>query len=293
MSKKNLILTILIIATITFVFIFIYYYFAIKIDKNVDIYLYDESKKENDETIPAINNNDIEDTKIKPIKTNVVIPIFMYHFVTDDTVTAWDKENYMTTTKLEEQFKYIKENFYEPVFISELDDLSSYTKPVAITIDDGFLFYDTTFQLIKKYRIKATLSVIVNYINGPDFLTSEQIKEIRDSGLVEIQSHTLSHQKLATLSYDKMKEELVKSQELLKNDYNIESNVICYPIGSYNRNVINEAKKIYKFGLKMDGGIYDSTKDNFYEISRIYVNRSMSMNTFINYLNKSKVVNIW
>lgn len=298
MSKKSMIIFLTSVFVIVVSLIICYYFISnSKTDKDVDVYTYLEDQtenKENEKSKNVVNNNDeILKNLPKPLKTNARVPVFMYHFVTDEKITAWDIENYMTMTKLEEQFKYIKDNFYEPVYISEFDELYKYTKPVAITVDDGFLFYDTAFQLIKKYRIKVTLSIIVNYINNPKFLTTEQIKEIRDSGLVEIQSHTLSHRKLATLKDNEIKEELEKSKEVLKNDYNIYSDVICYPIGSYDKRVIKASGNLYKFGLKMDGGVYDSKKDNNFEISRIYANRTMSMKTFISYLEKSKVENIW
>lgn len=236
-----------------------------------------------------------EQETVQAIPKNVtsVVPIFMYHFVTDEKIDAPDIENYMTTTKLEEQLKYIVDNKYEPVYISEFGKLYTYTKPVAITIDDGFLFYNTTFKLLKKYNVKATLSIITDYINTPRYLTTDQIKEIRDSGIVDIQSHTLSHRKLATLSVEEMQKEIINSDTFLKDNYNIDPTVLCYPIGSYNKKTIEIAKASYDYGLKMDGGIYYSNKHSLFEIPRIYAYRSMPINTYISYLKNAKVEVEW
>ncbi|MNV71662.1 Polysaccharide deacetylase [compost metagenome] len=133
----------------------------------------------------------------------------------------------------------------------------------------------------------------MNYINGPNYPTLDQLKEIQASGLVDIQSHTLSHANLASLSILELDKELGESKKYLKDVFNIDSTVICFPYGKYNKNVLSKSKEYYTFGLAMYGGVYYSDKDDIYEISRIYANRSMTMNTFISYLNKSKVQVEW
>ncbi len=279
--KKRVIFIIAVILVLAIAFSI--YYISTKNTKTIDITTYDEPQQ----------SYELKNEKVEPKSFTAIVPIFMYHFVTDEDVDALDIENYMTTAKLEEQLKYIKENNYEPVYISEFHELYKYTKPVAITIDDGFYFYDTAFPLFKKYNIKATLSIITNYINGPNYLTTEQIEEIVASGIIKVESHTLSHNKLATLSDDEMKKEINESYNYIKTNFNTVPDVLCYPIGSYNKKTIEYAKENYKFGLKMDGGVYNSSINNDYEIPRIYANRSMSMTTYINYLGKSKVDVEW
>ena len=78
-----------------------------------------------------------------------------------------------------------------------MDDLYKYEKPVALTFDDCFVyFYNNAFPLLKKYNQKATIFVITDYINGENYLTEEQIKEMADSGLVKVESHSKTHQYL-------------------------------------------------------------------------------------------------
>lgn len=221
---------------------------------------------------------------------NVSLPIFMYHFILDDYGENLDVENFVKPSTLEEQLKYIVDNGYQTVFVNEIEDLSNYTKPVALTFDDCFVyFYNNAFPLLKKYNQKASIYIICNYVNGPNYLTTEQIQEMVDSGLVSVQSHTLSHQKLSTLNLDDMKKELNESKSYLDSTYNINVDTICYPIGDYNEKVIEYAKENYKYGLAMTGGVYYSNKHDLYKIPRIYANRNMTIDEFANYLKKSKV----
>lgn len=252
--------------------------------KSKDNYISDENVV-NIENVSKISN----EKKIYK-ELNVTLPIFMYHFILDDYGENLDVENFVKPSTLEEQLKYIVENGYQTVFVNEIEDLSNYTKPVALTFDDCFVyFYNNAFPLLKKYNQKASIYIICNYVNGPNYLTTEQIQEMVDSGLVSVQSHTLSHQKLSTLSLEDMKKELGESKSYLDSSYSINVDTICYPIGDYNERVIEYAKENYKYGLAMTGGVYYSNKHNLYKIPRIYANRSMSINEFANYLKKSKV----
>ncbi|MBR2038566.1 MAG: polysaccharide deacetylase family protein, partial [Lachnospiraceae bacterium] len=60
-------------------------------------------------------------------------------------------------------------------------------KPVLLTLDDGYENnYTNAFPLLKKYNMKAVISLI-----GKDMrLNENQLKEKHDSGLVEIGNHT-------------------------------------------------------------------------------------------------------
>jgi peptidoglycan/xylan/chitin deacetylase (PgdA/CDA1 family) len=222
------------------------------------------------------------------------IPIFMYHFITDDYGNATDTENFLSPSKLEQQLKYISENGYESIYITDLEYIYNYKKPVALTFDDCFVyFYNNAFPLFKKYNVKASIYVITDYIDGENYLTKEQIKEMINSGIIDVQSHTLSHPKLSLLNNDEMNKEIINSKNALKDLFNIDSKVFCYPYGIYNNKVLDITKKNYEFALDMDGGIYYSNKHNEFEIPRIYANRSMPMEVFINYLKQSKVNANW
>ncbi len=226
-----------------------------------------------------------------PEHISATVPIFMYHFILEDYGDYPDTENFLKPETLEEQLKYISENGYDTIYIDELDDLYKYDKPVALTFDDCFVyFYDNAFPLLKKYNQKATIFIITDYINGENYLTEEQLKEIADSGLVKIESHTKTHDYLDEMNYDEQVEQAVESKERLEAITGQEVTTYCYPSGRYNQTTLDIIKDYYDFGLEMLGGVYDSDVDtNPYQIPRIYANRSMSLSTFASYLEQSRV----
>lgn len=237
----------------------------------------------------------VSEVKRKPKKVTASVPIFMYHFLLDDYGEYPDVENFMKPETFEEQLKYITENGYETIFVNEIESLENYSKPVCLTVDDVFVyFYNNGFPLIKKYNVKVTLNIIYDYINGENYLTPAQIQEMLDSGLVAIESHTLTHQELTYLSEEEKRRQILESKHNLEKDYSIKLSTICYPVGMYDKSVINIAKEEYQYGLAMTGGTYYSdVHTNLYAIPRIYANRSMSIQTFANYLKEASVEVEW
>lgn len=238
----------------------------------------------------AVNISTNSKNKIKINKIEVKVPIFMYHNISNSTGTDKYVNNYLSISRLEEQIKYIKDNNYQTIFINQLEELENHQKPVALTFDDGYEnFYQNAFPILKKYNQKATLNVITQFIDKPNYVTSNQIKEMEKSGLISIESHTSTHQDLSKINNELIISELKKSQDYLKKEFNINSIVICYPSGKYNKKILEDVKESYKYGLTTTNDIYDSKIDNFLEIPRIRINRNATLKSFIYYLQKSSV----
>ena len=237
------------------------------------------------------NLSALADTTVVPKSTSATVPIFMYHFILDDYGDYPDTENFLKPETLEEQLKYISENGYQTIYIDEMDDLYKYEKPVALTFDDCFVyFYDNAFPLLKKYNQKATIFIITDYINGENYLTEEQLKEIADSGLVKIESHTKTHNYLDEMTYEEQVTEAVESKERLEAITGQEVSVYCYPSGRYNDETLDIIDDYYDFGLEMLGGICNTDNlEDYYHIPRIYANRSMTLSMFASYLSQSNV----
>ena len=237
------------------------------------------------------NLSALADTTVVPKSTSATVPIFMYHFILDDYGDYPDTENFLKPETLEEQLKYISENGYQTIYIDEMDDLYKYEKPVALTFDDCFVyFYDNAFPLLKKYNQKATIFIITDYINGENYLTEVQLKEIADSGLVKIESHTKTHNYLDEMTYEEQVTEAVESKERLEAITGQEVTVYCYPSGRYNDETLDIIDDYYDFGLEMLGGICNTDNlEDYYHIPRIYANRSMTLSMFASYLSQSNV----
>jgi biofilm PGA synthesis lipoprotein PgaB len=117
----------------------------------------------------------------------------------------------VSTDHLIEQFAWLSENGYQPVSIDQIlaanqgkSDLPD--KAVLLSFDDGFRsFYTRVMPLLRAYQWPAVLAPVGIWLDTPEtekvkfgdietdrdrFLTWEQLREIADSGLVEIGAHT-------------------------------------------------------------------------------------------------------
>lgn len=226
-------------------------------------------------------------------KVEASIPIFMYHWVRDDIGDYPYPENICKPEEVEKQMRYLKENNYDVIWVTDIDSLQHYEKPVVLTFDDGWAdVYLNVFPLAKELNMKICMYVITDLVGTNAYCTWDMLEEMRDSGLVQIDSHTLSHPYLDEISQSQVDDELINSKKIIKDKLGIDSKVICYPSGQQNDYVIKVAKENYDYGLLMLGGIfnYDSETSNMHKITRIYAKRSMSLTEFIGYCEQAKVI---
>jgi len=151
------------------------------------------------------------------------IPVVYYHSI-GPVNKNWNR-NFLTLDLpfFEDQLRYFKENF-QPVFLKEYWDMRCQRqplikKPIVITFDDGFLDnWIWAYPLLKKYNIKATIFVCPEFVDLREvqrpsledywkktvsfdeitqsgYLSWPEMKTMIESGLIDIQSHTMSHTK--------------------------------------------------------------------------------------------------
>ena len=137
-------------------------------------------------------------------ESSVRLPVIMYHNISEKS-RLWGTYNVSPET-IENDIKYLKENGYVTVSCQEVLDYCEGIgelpeKPIMLTVDDGFeSFYAYMYPLLKKYGCKAVISPMGSCIDAfsaqedhnldYSYLTWEELKEMCDSGLVEIGNHT-------------------------------------------------------------------------------------------------------
>lgn len=127
------------------------------------------------------------------------IIVLCYHDVVEKPYNAFT----ITPNTLKEHLAYLKANGYHPISLDQYVDACKNSsplpeKPVLLTFDDGYQsFYTTIFPLLKEYNYPAVFAIVTSWsdYSPPDvgtLLTWQQIRELENSGLIAIASH--SHQ---------------------------------------------------------------------------------------------------
>ena len=179
------------------------------------------------------------------LSRNYVVPVLMYHSI--NTHIAKEMSGLaVSPATFDRQMNFLRSHNYNVVPLEDLvalikDNKKIPPKTIAITFDDGYADnYSYAFPVLKKYRIPATIFIIVNEVGRKegDRLSWEQIKEMQGSGLVTFGSHTLRHERLVNIkSPQDLKAEVFESKKILENKLSQKINLFSYPEGCYNREV--------------------------------------------------------
>jgi len=227
--------------------------------------------------------------------------ILMYHMIKEHTGGKF-KGLRVSPRMFEKQIKYLAENDWHFFTMSELiaqkDRLPK--RSVAITFDDGYEDnYIHALPILKKYGAKATVYLVVDRHNREwsskrkaknssgelmrePKLTDDQIKEMIQSELIEIGSHTLTHDNLVQLD-DKTKEsEIRESKEKIEESFMVECESFCYPFGLYNAEDWTSVRDAgYTNATTTENGIDDIRSVNPYLLKRITVSGKDNFLAFV------------
>lgn len=140
--------------------------------------------------------------------------------------------------QFEMQLEMLKKHGFTFIGLRELKAAAEQQKPlpqrpVLLTFDDGYAdHFDALFPLLKKHGAKALIFLITDSVGKPGYLTWEQIRQMKQSGLVDFGSHTHTHARLRKLSNEDALKELTLSKRLIEENLQTPCEAFCYPFGS-------------------------------------------------------------
>ncbi len=236
----------------------------------------------------SITRNIIESHAVSSTQEAVCVPIFMYHQVKNTNLG----KDVVSPYEFESDLNYLSENGYTTITMADLidyvyNDKDLPDKPVILTIDDGYLStYKNVFPLLQKYNMKIVLSVVGKTVDDFSrvvdnnisyaFVTWNQVKQMQESGLVEIQNHTYNLHKICngrygcyqkvneTISHYEqlLTEDILKLQDQIAATINITPTTFTYPYGKYNDETEKIIKKLgFKATLSATYGVNMINKD--------------------------------
>lgn len=284
-TKKNF-FTLLIITVIAFLSVTGFYlkdktsaediHTSINEDEKICIDKEDTLESKNDD----IKSNKFEGLSLKD--NSVGVPILYYHSIQKNG----ENELMMNPELFRSQIQWLKDNNYTSLTLEELYNYIKFNTPVpeksvVITLDDGYVDnYTNAMPIINEFDFDATIFMVSDFINNPNFLTENQLKEL-EKNKITIESHTVNHLNLANISREKQKEELEESKKHLGSLLNKSVDYIAYPYGSYTDDTKDIAVETgYKMGFSTNSG-WASGNSDLFSIPRVYMSDFYDMNEFI------------
>jgi peptidoglycan/xylan/chitin deacetylase (PgdA/CDA1 family) len=205
------------------------------------------------ETAPTGTSQDIE------------VSILVYHrfgpFVKDAMTVR--------TATFRWQLDYLEQNGYT---IIPLRALVSYLsgraaapprRSIVITADDGHAsVFTEMLPVVREHRVPVTLFVYPSAISNATYaMTWEQLDALHRTGLFDIGSHSYWHpnfktekERLSPAAYRAFAMmQLVKSRDVLKNKLRVQADVIAWPFGIYDDELIAIAREAgYLAGVTLE-----------------------------------------
>lgn len=226
--------------------------------------------------------------------------ILMYHMVREAIPGSRYNKLRVPPEEFEKQVRWLKEEGWEFVTVSDLLDRREGKKRVAVTFDDGYrdnLLH--ALPVLRKYGAKMTLYLVADRSLVPDWpaqrkqsraatdlssekrLTDEEVKELVASGLVEVGSHTVTHVDLTQVDGEEKDWELTASRALLQEISGQPVRTFCYPFGLFSEEDSERLREVgYEAALTVEQGISDPTSEDPMRWKRVKVSGTEGMFSF-------------
>jgi peptidoglycan/xylan/chitin deacetylase (PgdA/CDA1 family) len=193
------------------------------------------------------------------------IPILTYHRFAPLAAGSTT----VTTATFEYHLNYLAAHGYTVIPLRSLVDWMRGVGPappvraVVLTADDGHRsIYTDMLPLIRRYRVPVTLFVYPSAISNASYALSwDELKALKDTGLVDIQSHTYWHpnfdqekQRLSATQYQQfVVMQFAKSKQVLEEKLHTPVDLLAWPFGIHDAYLVAQAIRagyIAGFGLE-------------------------------------------
>ena len=258
--------------------------------------------------------------------------VLAYHSVVDESAAENQKQYFPQTISAQmliKHFNWLKENGYNVISWQQVIDAENGkgTLPdnaVLLSFDDGYeTMYNVVFPLLKAYNYPAVFAPVTGWLDTPAdqkiayadkmldrsvFATWSQVKEMEQSGLVEVASHTHNlhnginanpsgSQLPAVIAPEykngkyetedayknRLKSDFAHTVQTLVNHVGKKPRVMVWPYGQFNDVAVQIARQAgmphyFSLGEKIVNKVGDK------HIGRLLLNAETDLNTVKNYL---------
>lgn len=229
--------------------------------------------------------------------------VLMYHHVVEDGEECNDMT--VTVGRLKKDLIWLKAHGYQTVLPRELASGEPLPdRAVMITFDDGYLSnYELLYPALKEEGMKAVISVITCMPDRGDehYVSWEMCREMTESGLVEIGSHTYALHNLDASGLwvsggpngiqrafgetdqsfrSRVLDDIQKSYDLIAENVGQPPTFLAYPFGVAEGSALKLVNGLFPVTALTQSGVAQ-VRDDFHDLPRFRVTMNTGMNAFL------------
>jgi len=187
------------------------------------------------------------------VSQEVRVPILLYHRFGPTVADGMT----ITTPVFESHLKYLKDNGYKVIPLRQLVDWyqkkgpAPAAKSVVIVEDDAHKsVYTDMLPLAKKYNVPVTVFIYPSAISNAKYaMTWDQLRELKKTGLFDLQSHTYWHpnfkrdkKKMKPQEFEKtVTTQLAKSRAKIEKELGGKVDMLAWPFGIFDDYLLKKA----------------------------------------------------
>ena len=207
------------------------------------------------------------------------VPVLMYHHVrpiSKISSTVRLPGLYVDSVMFDKHMAALKDWGWKPITTRELTTAMKAgeavpPRSIIITFDDGRGDnYDYAYPILEKYGFRGVFYIVGDRVGDSGSMTAAELKEMAADGH-EIANHTWTHPDLRTLSYDSMRSQIRRTNDLILSLTGKKPVSIAYPYGDSNSTVRSAANAEGMYlGFVTDDG-YRITVERRLDLHRVRV----------------------
>jgi peptidoglycan/xylan/chitin deacetylase (PgdA/CDA1 family) len=202
------------------------------------------------------------------------VPILMYHVISAPPTTAPYPELFTPATVFASQMSALARRGYHAVTLAQVDAywrraVALPRKPVVLSFDDGYHSdYTEALPVLRSHGWRGVLNLELNNVRPGDLIAA-QVRRLIAAGW-EVDSHTITHPDLRTVSDAQLVTEIAGSRKLLRKRFHVPAAYFCYPGGRFDARVVAAVRRAgYRGATTTQLGL--AMPDERFTLSRIRV----------------------
>jgi peptidoglycan/xylan/chitin deacetylase (PgdA/CDA1 family) len=171
------------------------------------------------------------------------VPILMYHVLAKRPAGAPNPSLFVPQREFAAQMSWLERRGYravtlDRVFAAWRGGPALPKKPIVLTFDDGSAsIARNALPVLRKLGWPGVLNLKLGNVRPRGGITATQIQRLIRARW-EVDSHTISHPDLTTLSAAALRHEVADSRWILQRRFRVPARFFCYPAGRYDARVI-------------------------------------------------------